>query len=444
VVGGLSKKQAIEEAARCPQCADPVCVEGCPLHIDIPVFIRSLREGNAAEALNKIREANVLTGICGRACSAPCETACILNEEKSPISIRALERYAWDHGHRRQPIKKSSAGQKIKIAVVGSGPAGLTAAVELVRLGYQVTVFESLHEAGGVLSYGIPEFRLPRKILGAELEYVRSLGVEVRTNTLLGPMMSIKEIFETGYQAILLALGAGVPKFSNIPGENLVGVYLADEFLMRVNLMKAVQYPNYGTPLCLGHKVTVIGRGHPAMDSARTLVRLGKEVTLVHQGTEEDIFLKAEELAQAREEGVQLEFLTRVTQIIPDEQEAVAGVKCLRLDFAETHSTAANGWQLLPVAGSEFTLESDSVIIAVGHRPNTQMAFWFKDLQMNKNGTIWTAKNSFMTSLCGVFVGGNLQAVGPLVNAMGQAQKAVKEIHDYVQTQVPKNVKRVK
>ena len=440
---------------------------GCPIKVDIPAFIRALREGNPTEALTKIREANPLTAICGRLCSAPCETACVLTEEDSPISIRALERYAWENGNRRTPVidllstnirkekvnNKKEDGRDVKMAVVGSGPAGLTASVELARLGVKVTVFEALHEPGGVLSYGIPEFRLPPKILESELDYIRSFGVEIRTSAVMGSALTLKEIWDMGYKAVLLTLGSGIPKFSYIPGKNLAGIYFADEFLMRINLMKATQYPGYGTSLCLGEKVVVIGKGYAALDCARSVVRLDKDVTLVHQGLEEEFGGRVEELEYAKQEGVKLEMLTKVTQIIPDASQSVQGVKCIRMDFADTGDADSKlpetvsdvpvtrgQWQIIPVAGSEFTIPADTVIMAVGHRPNTYIARWIKDLQINKNGTIWTAKNSSMTSIPGVFIGGDLESgPGPMIQAMGQAKRVAEEMRDYVMTHVFSN-----
>jgi len=438
VAGGLTKKQAIDEAIRCPQCAEPACNQGCPVGIDIPAFIRLLREGNPSDALEKIREANHLTAICGRMCSAPCETACILNEENAPISIRALERYAWDQGHKRgdgQGAKGKGQGLTGKVAVVGSGPSGLTAAVELSQLGIKVTVFESLHLAGGVLRYGIPAFRLPPKVFDSELEYVQSLGIEIKTNTAIGQSYSLKELFEMEYSVILLALGAGVPQFSQISGENLSGVYFAEEFLMRVNLMKANQYPAYGTSLCVGKQIAVIGGGMAALDCARIAVRLGKEAFVIHEGTEEDMRVRKEEREYAKEEGVKLEILSKVLEILPDEKKSVKAVKCMRMDFADPDSTGQ--WKIMAAAGSEFILEADTVIMAQGHGSNTNLVKSTEELRLNKNGTIWTHKNSFMTSIPGVFVGGDCETgPGPVVRAMGKGKEVAREINNYLKRHI--------
>lgn len=441
MAGGVAKKQAVDEAIRCPQCADPVCKRGCPLEIDIPVFIRLLREGNPNEALAKIREANHLTAICGRMCSAPCEDACVLKEEHAPISIRALERYAWDHGHKRIEAQGSRGKQQAtmaKVAVVGSGPSGLTAAVELSKLGFKITVFESLHWAGGVLRYGIPAFRLPQRVLESELEYVESFGVEIKTNVAIGQTNSLKELFEMGYNAILLAVGAGVPKFSQIPGENLAGVYFAEEFLMRFNLMRAHQYPRDGTSPWLGKKIVVVGSKMAAFDCARIAARLGREAVVVHAGTQDDMHLSQEERGYAKQEGVRLEVLAKVLEFLPDEKKRVKAVKCVRMDFADPE--ASGQWKIVPAAGSEFFLEADTVVMAIGHQPNTYlMNKTNAELRTNKDGTFWTHKNSFMTSISGIFVGGDCETgPGPLVRAMGKGKEVAREISSYLKQHIPK------
>lgn len=408
-------------------------MRGCPLGINIPGFIRSLREGDAGAALVKIREENWLPLICGRICTAPCEAACVLTEEGAPIGIRALERYAADFGKLRLSRQPAFVRQGKRIAVVGAGPAGLTAAAGLAAKGYQPTVFESLDKPGGILRYGIPEFRIPKKVLDTEMEHIKALGVGIQTNCHIGQTIGFDELFAKGFAAVLLATGAGIPKFMEIHGTSLGGVYYGEEFLMRLNFRKAALFTPQHLNFFLGQRVAVIGSGNTALDCARAALRLGRQVSLIFRGTEEDMRVRPEERAYGKQEGIHFESLVRPVEILGNEQDFVRGLKCVRLDFADTEATG--DWQLIPVPDSEFVLDTETVIIAAGHQPNALVgnAEVRSLLKLNEDGTIWFDAQSGLTSMPKVFACGNVVSnAGAVVEAMASGKKAAEYIDHYL------------
>ncbi|HBR14805.1 MAG TPA: dihydropyrimidine dehydrogenase [Candidatus Omnitrophica bacterium] len=428
---GFSKKLASEEARRCPQCPDPVCVKDCPLGIDIPAFIRFLREGHVASAYDKIKEKNPLPSICGRVCSAPCEVACVLKEEGGVvIAIRALERHSADYGKSRAAKRESQYNGK-KIAVVGSGPSGLSSSVDLTRRGYAVTIFEALDKPGGVLRYGIPEFRLPRKILDSEINDIKTLGVKIETNFFIGQTATLGELFKEGFAAVLIATGAGIPKFMDIPGTHWGGVYYGEEFLMRLNLMRPGVFSRQSPNFALGEHVAVIGSGNTALDCARVCRRYGRKVTLLFRRSEVEMLVRAEERGYAREEGIQFEPLVRPVEILADQHHFVNGLKCVRMDYAD--ADVVGQWELAPVPDSEFVLDVDTVICAIGHKPNALISHFDPALKINKDGTLKVDGESGLTTIPGVFACGNVVSnAGPLVAAMASGIEAAQRIDAYV------------
>ena len=432
---GYSEEQAIAEAERCLQCKVPRCVEGCPVGIDIPKFIRFIRERKYEEAIKVIREKNSLPAICGRVCPQEnqCMGKCVLGLKGDPINIGGLERFVADEERKRGlrfiPEKKPSTGKRI--AVIGSGPAGLTAAAELAKLGHEVTVFEALHEPGGVLMYGIPEFRLPKNIVRDEIEYVRKLGVKFETNVIIGRMMKLSELFDMGFNAIFIGSGAGLPRFLGIPGENLVGIYSANEFLIRVNLMKAYMFPKYDTPIKVGGEVAVIGGGNVAMDAARSALRLGGNVTVIYRRTREFMPARREEVINAEEEGIKFIFLATPTRFIGDDKGHVRGVECIKMRLGEPDETGRR--RPIPIEGSEFTLNADTVIVAIGQRANPLAVRGEDQIKVTSHGTIIVNPETYETTMKGVFAAGDIvTGNATVISAMAGGKKAAKSIHRYL------------
>lgn len=435
---GYSPEMARQEAARCLQCRHHPCTEGCPVGINIPGFLEKLSTGDFACALSIIREDNTLPAICGRVCpqEIQCERHCTLGRQGDPVAIGALERFVadWERGDRSQSTGQPVGwvtGNKGNVAVVGSGPAGLTAAAELSRLGYKVTVFEALHTPGGVLRYGIPEFRLPKPILGDELDAIMQMGVEIRTNVLIGRTLTIDDLLGEGFQAVFLGTGAGLPQFLGIPGEDINGVYTANEFLTRVNLMKAYLYPQVDTPLYLGERVVVVGGGNTAMDAARTAIRLGSEVTIVYRRSRKDLPARREEIRHAEEEGVQFRFLSNPVRIMGDGDGWVKGIRCVKMALGGKNSSQQR--EVQPIVGSEYWLTAESVIVAIGQGPNPIISQTTPGLKVGPRGVIGVELRTFRTSREGVFAAGDVISGGAtVIEAMGGGKKAAQAIDNYL------------
>ncbi len=433
---GYSAKEAREEAKRCLECSPAPCKEGCPVEIDIPGFISSIKKGKFASALKILWEKNNLPAICGRVCpqETQCEARCILSKKGEPSAIGRLERFVADWGISQKAKVKSqkSKVRTIKVAVVGSGPAGLTAAADLAKIGYKITIFESLHLPGGVLRYGIPEFRLPKQILDFEIEGVKRLGVEIQTNMLIGKVFTLKDLFEQGYKAIFIGTGAGLPRFMNIPGENLTGIYSANEFLTRVNLMKANRFPEYDTPVRKGKKVAVLGAGNVAFDAARVALRLGAEdVTITYRRSEKEMPARVEEIEHAKEEGVKIKLLTLPVRFLGDERGWVKGMECIRMRLSELPDESGRR-SPLPIEGSEFTMEVDTVIVAVGQGPNPLLPSYTPNLKITPRGHILVDEDG-VTAILGVFAGGDIvPGEATVIDAMGQGKRAARAIDRYL------------
>ena len=431
---GLAADLASQEAGRCLQCKNRSCVSGCPVEVDIPGFINRIKSGDPAAAATLIKEKNALPAICGRVCpqETQCESLCILGKKGTPVAIGALERYVADF-ERVQPKEQAVAAPKKpktagpKVAVVGAGPAGLTCAADLARAGCRATIFEILHAPGGVLRYGIPEFRLPKAIVDEEVSFVKSLGVEVQVNVGIGQLYSLPELFRLGYKAVFIATGAGLPYFLGIPGENLNGVYSANEFLTRTNLMKAYLFPDYGTPIKVGRRVAVVGGGNVAMDSARTALRLGaEEVAIVYRRSRAELPARLEEVENAEEEGVIFHFLTNPVRVI-GENGWVTGLECLRMELGEPDASGRR--RPVPIPGSEFTLPVETAVIAIGQGPNPVLTQGAGDLAVNKHGYIIADPESGATNLENVYAGGDIvTGSATVIAAMGAGKAAAKAI----------------
>jgi len=435
---GFALEAALAEAKRCLQCKRPSCVPGCPVEIDIPGFIAALAEERFEDAVRVLKSKNALPAICGRVCpqETQCEAVCVLGRKGEPVAIGALERFVadWEIGNLPLPEPCAADPGAPKVAVIGSGPGGLTAAADLARDGYRVTLFESLHAPGGVLRYGIPEFRLPRAILDREIEYVRRLGVEIETNVLVGNTITLDELLnEEGYEAIFVATGAGLPYFLHIPGENLGGVYSANEFLTRINLMKAYRFPEYRTPVRVGRKAAVIGGGNVAMDSARSALRLGAEATLVYRRTRAELPARKEEVENALEEGVVLMELTIPLRMLGDEHGHVTGLQCQRSALGEPDESGRR--RPVPVPNSEFVVLADTVVVAVSQAPNPLLPRREPRLKTNEWGKIIVNPETGETALPGVFAGGDISNdAGTVIAAMGDAKRSARAIHAYLQS----------
>jgi len=437
---GYADEQALEEASRCIACKKPGCKEGCPVNVDIPEFIAAVKEGDMPEAVRILKGKNSLPGICGRVCpqETQCESTCNLARKGGPIAIGRLERYVADWERARPEITQQQKGQissnDKSVAIVGSGPAGLTCAADLAKLGYRVTMFEALHVAGGVLMYGIPEFRLPKIIVQGEVNYVKSLGAEIKLDHVIGKIATVDEFLENGFDAVFLAPGAGAPMFLDIPGENLSGIYSANEFLTRTNLMKAYRFPEYDTPIRVGRRVAVFGAGNVAMDASRCALRLGaEEVYIVYRRSKAEMPARLEERENAEEEGVVFKLLTNPSRFIGDDLGRVRAVELYEMELGEPD--ASGRARPIRKAGSEFIMEIDTAIPALGTRPNPIIPSTTKGLELTKWGTILTDEATGRTSKDRVWCGGDMATgAATVISAMGAGRRAATDIDACLRT----------
>ena len=432
---GYNMEEAMEEASRCINCKNAKCIQGCPVSINIPAFVKAVKEGKITEAADIIAESSALPAICGRVCpqETQCEGKCIRGIKGDPISIGKLERFVADYSreHGYVPKKPETTNGK-KVAIIGSGPAGLTCAGDLAKLGYEVTIFEALHEPGGVLTYGIPEFRLPKdEVVQKEIDNVRKLGVKIECNVVIGKSVTIDQLMEEeGFEAVFIGSGAGLPKFMGIPGENAVGVFSANEFLTRNNLMKAFR-DDYDTPIFRGTKVAVVGGGNVAMDAARTALRLGATTYIVYRRSEAELPARVEEVHHAKEEGIIFHLLTNPTEILEDEKGWVKGMKCVRMELGEPDASGRRRPVVIP--NSEFTLDVDTVIMALGTSPNPLISSTTEGLETNKWKCIVAEEANGQTSKDGVFAGGDaVTGAATVILAMEAGKAGAKGIHEYL------------
>jgi glutamate synthase (NADPH/NADH) small chain len=436
---GYSEEQAIEEASRCIQCPKRPCVDGCPVNVDIPDFIAALREGNMPEAVRALKGKNSLPGICGRVCpqETQCEESCTLNKRGAPVAIGRLERYVadWERVHPEAveaPDDDPPESTGKRVAVVGSGPAGLTVAADLVKMGHSVTMFEALHVAGGVLMYGIPEFRLPKEIVQGEVHFVESLGAELILDSVIGKIDTVDELLSSGYDAVFLGTGAGLPMFMNIPGENLCGIYSSNEFLTRTNLMKAYLYPEYDTPLEMGNRVAVIGGGNVAMDSARCALRLGaREVYVIYRRSEAEMPARREEVENAMEEGIIFKFLTNPTGFLSDGRGWVTAMECIQMELGEPDDSGRR--RPVPIPGSDFVIKVDTVVVALGTTPNPLIASTTTGLDTTRRGTVVADESTGKTVKDRVWAGGDIvTGAATVISAMGAGKRAAADIDRFL------------
>ena len=446
VISGYTGEEAIKEAKRCLQCKNPICISGCPVGIDIKKFIYQITEKDYKGAYFTIREKNNFPSICGRVCPAEyqCRKACVMSKKGLPfaspqaINIHFLESFSGDYGVKKNLVAPSHKDKKLsrfKVAVVGSGPAGLCAAGELARLGIKVVIFESLHWPGGVLRYGIPPFRLPRDILDFEIDYLKKLGVEIVTNFIIGRVKALEELFSEGFRAVFLGLGAGTPAFLGIPGENLCNIYSANEFLTRVNLMSAYKFPEYHTPINIGKNVIVIGGGNTAMDAARVALRLQKingispHTTILYRRTEVEMPARRLEIDHAKEEGIKFDLLVQPQELLGDEQGYVQKIKCLKCSLGEADSSGRK--RSVPIEGSDFDVDCDLAIIAIGLKANKVLTSVTPALETDKYGDLVVSPETMQTSVNRVYAGGDIVGgEGTVIEAMGMAKKASQAIID--------------
>ncbi|MGN0341606.1 MAG: NADPH-dependent glutamate synthase [Roseburia sp.] len=432
---GYNEKEAMEEASRCLNCKNAQCVKGCPVSINIPAFIQQVKEGNFEEAYQIISQSSALPAVCGRVCpqETQCEGKCIRGIKGEPVAIGKLERFVadWAREHNIKP-KKAAEANGHKVAVIGSGPAGLTCAGDLAKLGYDVTIFEALHEAGGVLIYGIPEFRLPKsKVVAAEVENVKSLGVKIETNVVIGKAVTIDELMEQeGFEAVFIGSGAGLPRFMGIPGEQAMGVFSANEFLTRNNLMKAFE-DGYDTPIKAGKKVIVVGGGNVAMDAARTAKRLGAEVHVVYRRGEEELPARKEEVHHAKEEGIIFDLLQNPVEILVDENGSAKGCRIIKMELGEPDESGRRS--PIEIPGSEYVMEADTIIMSLGTSPNPLISSTTKGLDINRRKCIIAEEETGATSKTGVYAGGDaVTGAATVILAMGAGKAAAKGIHEYL------------
>ncbi len=433
---GYTPEMAIAEAKRCLQCKKPLCVAGCPVNVKIPEFIQEIADGRFLAAAKVLKETNNLPAVCGRVCpqETQCEAKCILGKKGEPIAIGRLERFAADAeaaaGPADAPELPAASGKRV--AIIGAGPAGLTAAADLALRGHKATIFEALHAPGGVLAYGIPEFRLPKAIVKRECDYLESLGVEIKVDFPVGPTVTVDDLLKNGFDAVFIGSGAGLPWFLNIPGENHNGVYSSNEILTRINLMKAYQFPNYDTPVLVGKNVCVCGGGNVAMDAARSMLRLGAEsVTLVYRRTKNELPARAEEVHHALDEGVKLMELVAPIDVIGDDKGWVTGLRCLKMELGEPDASGRR--RPVEIKGSEHVIPCDQLIVAIGNGPNPILTKSFPELQLDKRGNIPVNDETMMTNVSGVFAGGDIvTGAATVIEAMGAGKKAAAAIDAYL------------
>ncbi|OPY48690.1 MAG: Sulfide dehydrogenase subunit alpha precursor [Methanosaeta sp. PtaU1.Bin112] len=432
---GYSTDQAADEAGRCLQCKKPKCMEGCPVGVLIPDFICALREGDMQGATIALKKKNSLPGICGRVCpqEVQCESKCILAKKGAPIAIGRLERYVadWELSQSKKPECEVAKATGKRVAVVGSGPAGLTVAADMAKFGHKVTIFEALHDGGGVLVYGIPEFRLPKSIVRAEIDYVKSLGVDLELDSVVGRQVQVEGLLKGDYDAIFLGIGAGAPRFLNVPGENLSGVYSANEYLTRVNLMKAYKFPEYDTPIKKGRKVAVVGGGNVAMDAARSAMRLGAdEVHVIYRRSREEMPARLEEVENAMEEDVIFDFLTNPTRFLGDERGMVKAMEVVQMELGEPDASGRRSPRVKK--GSEHIVDVDTVVIAVGTVPNPLIASSTPQLKTTKWGTL-VVDSRGRTTMQGVWAGGDITSGGAtVISAMGEGKIAAADMDGWL------------
>ena len=433
---GFDEYTAKEEALRCIECPRPSCVDRCPVGIDIPKFISLTADGDFLGAARVIKEKNILPAICGRVCpqEKQCEIACVVGKKGEPISIGKLERFVADYERKMGLAENLAPGVSTgyKVAIIGSGPAGITAAYELSKLGHSVTIFEALHKLGGVLYYGIPRFRLPSDIIDSELKMLEYMGVKIVMNTVIGKAASLDDLFKIGFDAVMLGTGAGLPKLLGIPGENLIGVYSANEWLTRLNLMRADLFPEYTTPIVYGKKIVVIGAGDAAMDAARTSIRLdSEEVTLVYRRSRNEVPCRVEELCHAEEEGVKTSFLTNPIRFLGDKHYNLKGIEVIKMKLGEPDSSGRR--RPVPIKASNYVIECDTAIIAIGCEINPLVTKSTPDLKLTQKGLLIVDPKTGLSSKEGVFAAGDVITEGStVISAMGQAKIAAKGIHDYL------------
>ena len=438
VAVGYSPEMAVVEAGRCLQCPTHPCVDGCPVSIDIPGFITLIKEEDYLGAARKLKETNTLPAVCGRVCpqEEQCEELCVVGKIDEPVAIGRLERFAADYERSQGEVSIPDVSEESgkNVAVIGSGPAGITVAYELLQAGHGVTIFEALHELGGVLVYGIPEFRLPKKIVAAEIDTIKEMGAEIKLNMLIGKTKTINQLMQQdGFDAVFIGTGAGLPMFLNLPGENLNGISSANEFLTRVNLMKAYR-EDYATPVKVGKKVTVIGAGNVAMDAARSALRVGggdSEVSIVYRRSREQMPAREEEIHHAEEEGVHFNLLTNPLRFIGDEKNNVTAMECIKMELGEPDASGRR--RPVPIEGSEHTVETDTVIVALGTMPRKFIAETTPDLDTSDWGTFLVDEETGATSKEGVFAGGDVvTGSATVIKAMGAGRMAAQAINEYL------------
>ncbi len=434
---GLTPEMAMTEAKRCLQCKNPKCVDGCPVSIDIPAFVGKIAENDFAGAIGKLWERNALPAVCGRVCpqEEQCEGRCIVGKKGDPVAIGYLERFAADYERKNGTGSVPAVGEKTgkKVAVVGSGPSGLTVAGDLLLKGHDVTIFEAFHKAGGVLVYGIPEFRLPKEIVAKEVAALEKMGAKIECNSVVGASVTIDELFEEeGFDAAYIGVGAGLPRFMNLPGENMIGIYSANEYLTRTNLMKGYLFPEYDTPIARGKNVVVLGAGNVAMDSARTAMRLGADsVKVVYRRSRDEMPAREEELHHAEEEKIEFVLLTNPTQFFGDENGRLTGMECLKMELGEPDASGRR--RPVPIEGSEYKFDCDLVVVSVGSNANPLLTNSTPDINLNRWGNIEADEATGKTSKKGVWAGGDIvTGAATVILAMGAGRAAANSMHDYL------------